>query len=294
MTVNMVQTRRYVKNYRIILIVFSLFVGLFMVSPLIAGDLVSDVGNVTSSTSSNPYGLAQMWANGDAVSRTVLLTLLLMSLGTWYIMVTKFLEQRHLLQSYKIVETEFWKYGNLEDGLTTLSTSSPFRDVAKTAMLSVEHHEAGMQETIDLYSWTTLALQRALHTVQSALQKGLAFLGTVGSTSPFIGLFGTVWGIYHALTAIGITGQASLDKVAGPVGESLIMTAIGLATAVPAVLGYNFLVRRNKMCMDKVRDFTADVQSVILGGVPASFAAQESLAEGEGDVTLHDSHTIER
>ncbi|KPH85967.1 biopolymer transporter ExbB [Komagataeibacter intermedius AF2] len=123
-----------------------------------------------------------------------------------------------------------------------------------------------MQESIDLHSWTTMSIQRSVDFIQNRLQGGLAFLGTVGSTSPFVGLFGTVWGIYHALTAIGIAGQASIDKVAGPVGESLIMTAIGLGTAVPAVLGYNMLVRRNKGALDEVRNFAADVQSILMGG----------------------------
>ncbi len=112
--------------------------------------------------------------------------------------------------------------------------------------------------------WITMSIQRAIDNVQSRTQDGLAFLATVGSTAPFVGLFGTVWGIYHALTAIGIAGQASIDKVAGPVGEALIMTAIGLAVAVPAVLGYNWLVRRNKAAMDRVRGFGADLHAVLL------------------------------
>ena len=110
-----------------------------------------------------------------------------------------------------------------------------------------------------------MGVQRSLDDVQSRLQDGLAFLATVGSTAPFVGLFGTVWGIYHALTAIGIAGQASIDKVAGPVGEALIMTAIGLAVAVPAVLGYNWLVRRNKITMEAVRGFSADLHGVLMG-----------------------------
>ena len=108
-----------------------------------------------------------------------------------------------------------------------------------------------------------MSIQRAVDNVASRLQDGLAFLATVGSTAPFVGLFGTVWGIYHALTAIGIAGQASIDKVAGPVGEALIMTAIGLAVAVPAVLGYNWLVRRNKVTMETVRAFGADLHMVL-------------------------------
>jgi biopolymer transport protein ExbB len=106
------------------------------------------------------------------------------------------------------------------------------------------------------------------------MQGGLAFLATVGSTAPFVGLFGTVWGIYHALTAIGIAGQASIDKVAGPVGEALIMTALGLAVAVPAVLGYNWMVRRNKVAMDRVRGFAADLHTMLVGGKTAKSAVR--------------------
>jgi biopolymer transport protein ExbB len=121
-----------------------------------------------------------------------------------------------------------------------------------------------MLGNVDLNNWITMSIQRAIENVQSRTQDGLAFLATVGSTAPFVGLFGTVWGIVNALTAIGVAGQASIDKVAGPVGEALIMTAIGLAVAVPAVLGYNWLVRRNKSAMDRIRSFGADLHAVLL------------------------------
>jgi biopolymer transport protein ExbB len=123
-----------------------------------------------------------------------------------------------------------------------------------------------MTDAIDRHTWITMSVQRAVDAINSRLQGGLAFLATVGSTSPFVGLFGTVVGIYRALTAIGMAGQASIDKVAGPVGEALIMTALGLATAVPAVLGYNFLVRRNKAAVERIRNFASDVHSVLLSG----------------------------
>jgi biopolymer transport protein ExbB len=131
---------------------------------------------------------------------------------------------------------------------------------------STAHHEGKLLEQIDLNTWVTMSLQRAVDNVASRLQDGLAFLATVGSTAPFVGLFGTVWGIYHALTAIGIAGQASIDKVAGPVGEALIMTAFGLAVAVPAVLGYNWLVRRNKVALEQLRNFGADLHMVLVSG----------------------------
>ncbi|WP_338421392.1 MotA/TolQ/ExbB proton channel family protein, partial [Acetobacter conturbans] len=214
----------------------------------------------------NPYGLGALWANGDIIARGVLVIMLLMSLGSWYIIITKFFEQARVFSAAREAVKNFWTKPTLQDGASALKASSPFRYVADTGIVSAEHHEGTMQESIDLSDWTSSQIQRAVDSVQSDLQGGLAFLGTVGSTSPFVGLFGTVWGIYHALTAIGIAGQASIDKVAGPVGESLIMTAIGLGTAVPAVLGYNLLVRRNKTAMEQVRGFAADLQSILIGG----------------------------
>ncbi len=145
-----------------------------------------------------------------------------------------------------------------------------FASLPKRASNAGEHHEGTLTENIDRNTWVTMSVQRSVDEVQSRLQDGLAFLATVGSTAPFVGLFGTVWGIYHALTAIGIAGQASIDKVAGPVGEALIMTAIGLAVAVPAVLGYNWLVRRNKVTMEKVRSFGADLHGVLMGAKASS------------------------
>ncbi|MBV1836648.1 MotA/TolQ/ExbB proton channel family protein [Acetobacter estunensis] len=221
---------------------------------------------VTEKSADNPYGLSALWANGDIIARGVLIIMLLMSIGSWYIIITKFVEQARLLSSAKAAAKNFWSHRTLQEGAASLKTTSPFRYVAETAITAAEHHEGTMQDSIDLSDWTSAQIQRSVDTVQSNLQSGLAFLGTVGSTSPFVGLFGTVWGIYHALTAIGIAGQASIDKVAGPVGESLIMTAIGLGTAVPAVLGYNLLVRRNKNALERVRNFASDVQSILIGG----------------------------
>ena len=131
---------------------------------------------------------------------------------------------------------------------------------------SQQNHGGTLLERIDFNTWVTISISRAVDKIQSHLSGGLAFLATVGSTAPFVGLFGTVWGIYHALTAIGISGQASIDKVAGPVGEALIMTAIGLAVAVPQYLAYNWLTRRNKAVMEEVRTFGSDLHAVLLSG----------------------------
>jgi biopolymer transport protein ExbB len=214
----------------------------------------------------NPYGLSALWAQGDFVAKGVLIIMLIMSASTWYIMIMKLIEQQKLYGQAKDANAKFWTSKNIKDGVGLLKSGTPFWYIADTGEKASEHHEGTMVEQIDKNSWVTMSVNRAVEEIQSRLQGGLAVLATVGSTAPFVGLFGTVWGIYHALTAIGISGQASIDKVAGPVGEALIMTAIGLAVAVPAVMGYNWLVRRNKTAMEKVRGFAADLHSVLLSG----------------------------
>lgn len=211
----------------------------------------------------NPYGLEAIWRGGDLVAKITLGILFLMSLGSWYIIITKIYEQSKMRSQAKEAQRKFWKAPSVRQGAEVLKKSSPFRFIAESGLEATGKHE-GLLGAVDLNEWITMSIQRAIDNVQSRSQDGLAFLATVGSTAPFVGLFGTVWGIYHALTAIGIAGQASIDKVAGPVGEALIMTAIGLAVAVPAVLGYNWLVRRNKASMDMVRGFGADLHAVLL------------------------------
>ena len=220
---------------------------------------------VSKETVDNPYGLKALWAQGDFVAKGTLIILVLMSMGSWYILVTKLFESFKISGEAKAARTGFFKSSSLQEGASKLKDGSAFRFIAETAMEAGEHHEGTLTQNIDRNTWVSMSVQRAVDEVQSRLQDGLAFLATVGSTAPFIGLLGTVWGILNALTAIGIAGQASIDKVAGPVGESLLMTAIGLAVAVPAVLGYNWLVRRNKVTMDSVRGFAADVHGVLMG-----------------------------
>jgi biopolymer transport protein ExbB len=214
----------------------------------------------------NPYGLEALWTQGDFVSRGTLIILVIMSMGSWYIMFVKVYEQAKVFKQAKLVQETFWSKGSVAEGIQTLKEGTPYRYIAESGVKATAHHEGKLLDQIDLNTWITMSIQRAVENVSSRLQDGLAFLATVGSTSPFVGLFGTVWGIYHALTAIGIAGQASIDKVAGPVGEALIMTAFGLAVAVPAVLGYNWLVRRNKVAMEQLRAFGADLHMVIMSG----------------------------
>ena len=220
-------------------------------------------GAVAKETVANPYGLEALWKEGDFVSKGTLVILVIMSMGSWYILIVKLFEQAKLLREAKQVDQGFWDAGSVQQGIATLKENSAFRFIADSGFQATSHH-GGLLGNVDLNSWVTMSIQRASENVGNRLQDGLAFLATVGSTAPFIGLFGTVWGIYHALTAIGIAGQASIDKVAGPVGEALIMTAFGLAVAVPAVLAYNWLVRRNKVVMERVRAFSADLHSVLL------------------------------
>lgn len=230
-----------------------------------AGVVGTMATGVSQSVVENPYGLSALWAQGDFVARGTLLILVLMSVASWYILVTRLAASLKLSAEARAVRQSFFKAPTLQAGVATLGAGSAFRYIAEAGINAREHHEGALTEHIDRNTWITMSVQRSVDEVQSRLQGGLAILATVGSTAPFIGLFGTVWGIYNALTAIGIAGQASIDKVAGPVGEALIMTAIGLAVAVPAVLGYNALVRRNKLTMDAVRGFAADLHGILLG-----------------------------
>lgn len=217
----------------------------------------------------NPYGLGSLWTQSDTVAKLVLMLLVIMSMGSWYVIVAKLIEQSRMGAQAKKADAEFWTADTVRAGTEKLPVGSPFRFIADAGLLASKKH-SGLHARVDFADWIDMSIHRATERVQRRLSNGMSVLATVGSTSPFVGLFGTVWGIYHALTAIGIAGQASIDKVAGPVGESLIMTAIGLAVAVPAVLGYNWLLRRNVAVMDEVRDFATELQTVMLASKPAS------------------------
>lgn len=227
-----------------------------------SGAAVANSAIVTSAVD-NPYGLAALWSGSDFVAKGVLLLMIIMSMGTWYLIITKLLDQARMTRLAQEAQDKFWSAGTVQQGASALTEGSAFRFIAEAGMEASRKH-AGLIGQIDFNTWVTMSIQRSVERVQNRLQDGMAFLATVGSTAPFVGLFGTVWGIYHALTAIGVAGQASIDKVAGPVGEALIMTAIGLAVAVPAVLGYNWLARRNKGVMDDVRAFGSDLHAVLL------------------------------
>ena len=218
----------------------------------------------------NPYGLGALVTNGNVVSLSILGILLIMSLLTWFIMITKFFDQRRQRLQAIEAEKEFWNSSSLTDAIGKLKGgSNPFRALAETGKQAYEYHEVNktrLSAAIGTSEWITESLQRTADMVISRMQAGLPVLASVGATAPFVGLLGTVIGIYNALIAIGVAGQASIDKVAGPVGEALIMTAIGLAVAVPAVLGYNVLLRRNKSVQERVSHFTHELHAYLIAG----------------------------
>ena len=212
----------------------------------------------------NPYGIEALWKGSDNIARAVLVILAIMSAGSWYILITKLLEQSKMNRHARTVDQKFWAQPTVGAAANALEKASAYRFIAEAGVAATNDH-GGLKSHIPMADWIPMSITAAVDRVHANTQSGLAFLATVGSTSPFVGLFGTVWGIYHALTAIGISGQASIDKVAGPVGEALIMTAIGLAVAIPAVLAYNWLARRNKAVMDEVREFADELNAVIVG-----------------------------
>jgi biopolymer transport protein ExbB len=206
------------------------------------------------------YSLGHIWQEGSWISKAILVVLAVMSAGTWYIFFTKWIEQQRILGQASQVEKKFWTSATLNEGVDKLPKTSVFRGIAEAGLKA----STGGTTLVGLNDWIGMTLTRQLEDANSRLQGGIAFLGSVGSVSPFVGLLGTVMGILNALIGIGVAGQASIDKVAGPVGEALIMTAIGLFVAVPAVLLYNYLVRRNKVITEKLRAFAGDLQAYLI------------------------------
>jgi biopolymer transport protein ExbB len=197
----------------------------------------------------------------------VLVLLLLMSLASWYVILIKLWDQAKLKRAGRVVDKQFWTASSLKDGVDRLKKGDDFRHIAEDGLRAASHHDGRLTDRIDLNEWITMSLQRAVDGVNAKMNSGLGLLATVGSTAPFVGLFGTVWGILNALVSIGLAGQASIDKVAGPVGSALIMTALGLFVAVPAVWGYNLLLGRAKVLQDMMRNFASDLHAYLVGGV---------------------------
>lgn len=233
---------------------------------------------VAHAAAENPYGLAQLWKTGGLLTQSLLLIMGFMSLYSWFIILTKWWDQQGLKKSAAAVEKNFWTAASIKDGIERLKKGDEFRFIAEDGLRAASHHDGRLTDRIDLHEWVTMSLQRATDSVNARLNTGLSFLATVGSTSPFVGLLGTVIGILRALLDIGTTGQPSIDRVAGPVGEALIMTAIGLAVAVPAVLGYNWLLTRNKVLQASVQNFASDLHAYMLSGARVDAATQSAPA----------------
>lgn len=216
------------------------------------------------------FGLAHVWAQGDLVTKVVALLLLGMSLASWIVIILKALDIIKYKKHAHNAE-DFWHNPDFSSGLNSLGTDTdnPFRQLALAGRDATDHHsntKVHLHDSLDVSDWVTRCLRNGIDEFTARLQGGLAVLASVGSTAPFVGLFGTVWGIYHALLGIGSAGQATIDKVAGPVGEALIMTALGLAVAIPAVLGYNALVRGNKAILNKLNSFAHDLHAFFVTG----------------------------
>ena len=216
------------------------------------------------------FGLASVWTQGDMVTKGVAIVLLAMSLASWMVIILKALDIIKFKKHARAVHT-FWHSEDFADGLIRLGAdpSNPFRQLAIEGREATQHHrntKAQLHDSLDVSDWVTGCLRNCIDEFTARLQSGLAILASVGSTAPFIGLFGTVWGIYNALLAIGTSGQSTIDKVAGPIGEALIMTALGLAVAIPAVLGYNALVRGNKHILIRLNSFAHDLHAYFVTG----------------------------
>jgi biopolymer transport protein ExbB len=222
--------------------------------------------NAAAPVVNNPYGVSALINNGDMLSHFVLAVLAIMSLFSWYVILTKLWDQRKLKQGAKIAEKQFWTAPSVKEGVERLKKGDEYRTIAEEGLRAQSHHDGRLTDRIDLNEWITMSLQRAVNSANTKLQAGMGLLASVGSTAPFVGLFGTVVGIIQALVSIGLSGQPSIDKVAGPVGEALIMTAFGLAVAVPAVLGYNWLVGRNRVILEGLRNFASDLHAYLVGG----------------------------
>jgi len=220
------------------------------------------------------FGIVNVWTQGDIVTRGVAVLLLAMSLASWIVIILKALD----IVKYKKQArnaADFWHSEDFAAGLDKLGsdTTDPFRQIALEGREATAHHrntKVHLHDSLDVSDWVTRCLRNAMDEFTATLQSGLAILASVGATAPFVGLFGTVWGIYHALLSIGLSGQSTIDKVAGPVGEALIMTALGLAVAIPAVLGYNALVRGNKYILSKLNSFAHDLHAYFVTGARVS------------------------
>ena len=215
----------------------------------------------------NPFSIGKFLEQADTVSIVVLIVLGTLSLASWFIIVNKFLDQARINKAYKEMAKKFWTAGSMQEGMGALSgRDNVFRMLAEDGLRAAHYYKGHLADQVSLNDWITVSLYRAIESVGSRLSKGLSVLATTGSVSPFVGLLGTVWGIYNAMIRIALTGETDINNISGPIGEALIMTAIGLFVAVPAVMGYNWLLRRNKDIQEKMRFFIGDIHAYLVGG----------------------------
>ena len=211
------------------------------------------------------YGFVEALTQGGVIAWATLLILVIMSVGSWYVFFVKLIDQQKIIKEGRRARTSFWQSANLREAANKLDKNGAYRQIVDDGLVAQEQHTK-LTDPIDQHDWMLGSLARSQGAIASKLSTGLALLATVGSTAPFVGLFGTVVGIYRALIRIGASGQASIDTVAGPVGEALIMTALGLAVAVPAVMQYNWLMRRNKAIVEELARFANDVHGYMMSG----------------------------
>jgi biopolymer transport protein ExbB len=228
----------------------------------------------------NQFGFWEALEQGGIIAWSIFAVLVIMSVGSFYILITKWLEQQKIMNQYKAVRTNFWRASSLREGAGKLDKNSAWRQLVDDG-LSAEESHGKMTDSLDAHDWLHGSLARSEQSINAKLAGGLPFLATVGATAPFVGLLGTVIGIYRALINIGLAGSASIDKVAGPVGEALIMTAIGLLVAVPAVLAYNWLQARNKRIAELLSGFSTDILANInsRGAVKPAVMTQTSTQQ---------------
>jgi biopolymer transport protein ExbB len=236
------------------------------------------------------YGFVGALRQGGPITWITLTLLVLMSVGSWYIFFVKLIDQQRIIKEGRRARTSFWQSANLREAANKLDKNGAYRQIVDDGLLAQEQHDK-LTDPVDQHDWMLGSLSRTQGAISSKLSTGLAFLATVGSTAPFVGLFGTVVGVYGALIRIGAEGQASIDRVAGPLGEALIMTALGLAVAVPAVMQYNWLMRRNKAIVEELARFSNDIHGYMMSGgavrpqvtaprAPAGAAARPAATTG--------------
>ncbi|QDQ27979.1 MotA/TolQ/ExbB proton channel family protein [Chitinimonas arctica] len=224
----------------------------------------------------HPFSLLGFWSQGDLVTKGVAIALLLMSIASWYVIATRFARQLRQRRMAQVATAQFWHAQSFTEGLQLLDGAiedNPYRHLAEEGRDAAAHHrdnQGDLHGQLTLSDWVTSCLRRAIDDSVERMQSGLSILASVGATAPFVGLLGTVWGIFHALLSIGGSGQVSIGKVAGPVGEALIMTAFGLMVAIPAVLGYNALTRGNNAAIGKINRFAHDLHAYFVTGSPVA------------------------